>query len=71
MRQPAAGIFVRDVMHKNCAVNQDCLWPVMIFVLLLSRLAVRMFPRFEMIPAATFSVVNRMFVGPRIILIVE
>jgi hypothetical protein len=38
-RQPAAGIFVRDVMHKNCAVNQDCLWAVTNFVILFCRQA--------------------------------
>jgi hypothetical protein len=50
-RQPAAGIFVRDVMHKNFAVNQNCLRAVTNFVLLFCRQAVRMFPRSERIPA--------------------
>ena len=38
-------------MHKNFAVNQDCLRAVTDFVVLFRRQAVRMFPRSERIPA--------------------
>jgi hypothetical protein len=48
--QPAASITLRDVMHKKCAVNRDCLWAVTNFVLLFCRQAVLMFSRFEKIP---------------------